>query len=404
MGRKAVSCLLEILGVVFTALLLAAAVVSWRSSFISPEAGNFWASVALLMPVILALNLAALVWWLFRRKWGVALMPAAALALNLGYISAMVQLPDFNGKGPHDIRIATLNSYGFSRLGPTSVTAYGIASVMKRERVDVLCLQEFPENREFPADSIARLFAARMPYCVARSGQAILSRFPILDHRYVRFPDSGNDYLEADLRVGDDTVRVFSVHLQTSGISGLRRRFRRDYDRDAPVERVIGELERNSRIRAQQVREIPHGDRLDALPGHPCRGLQRHALLLYLPPAQGRHDGRLPGRRQWLRRHVPLSGRRTAHRLHFLRRQFHRGGLLHARRRFERPQGRHRRTQIPAVASSAFSCAGCLLAMVNVKVEPSPSFDSMVTSPPLRRVRSWTNCNPSPDPSSFFVP
>lgn len=256
MGRKAVSCLLEILGVVFTALLLAAAVVSWRSSFISPEVGNFWASVALLMPVILALNLAALVWWLFRRKWGVALMPAAALALNLGYISAMVQLPDFNGKGPHDIRIATLNSYGFSRLGPTSVTAYGIASVMKRERVDVLCLQEFPENREFPADSIARLFAARMPYCVARSGQAILSRFPILDHRYVRFPDSGNDYLEADLRVGDDTVRVFSVHLQTSGISGLRRRFRRDYDRDAPVERVIGELERNSRIRAQQVREI----------------------------------------------------------------------------------------------------------------------------------------------------
>lgn len=256
MGRKAVSCLLKILGVAFTALLLAAAVVSWRSSFISPEAGNFWASVALLMPVILALNLAALVWWLFRRKWGVALMPAAALALNLGYISAMVQLPDFDSKGPHDIRIATLNSFGFRRLGPTPVTAYGIATVMKREQVDVLCLQEFPEDRAFPADSIARFFAARMPYYVAQSGQAILSRFPILGHRYVRFPDSGNDYLEADLRVGDDTVRVFSVHLQTSGISSLRHRFRKDYNSNAPVERVIGELERNSRIRAQQVREI----------------------------------------------------------------------------------------------------------------------------------------------------
>lgn len=256
MGRKAVSYLFKSLAIAFTALLLAAAVVSWRSSFISPESGNFWASIALLMPVILGLNLAALVWWLFRRKWGVALMPVAALALNLGYISAMVQLPDFGSKEPRDIRVATLNAFGFRRLGPTPITAYGIASVMKREEVDVLCLQEFIEDAKFPADSIARFFASRMPYCVAQSGQAILSRFPILDHRYVKFPESGNDYLQADLKVGNDTVRIFSVHLQTSGISSLRHRFRKDYDRDAPVEKVIGELERNSRIRAQQVHEI----------------------------------------------------------------------------------------------------------------------------------------------------
>lgn len=256
MGRKTAYRLSKIPGIVFTTLLLAAAVASWRSSFIPPESGNFWASVALLMPVILALNIAALVWWLLRRRWGLALMPVAALVLNLGYISAMIQLPKFNSKGPHDLRIATLNAYGFSRLGTTSVTAHGIASVMEREQVDILCLQEFPENPKFPTDSIARLFAARMPYCVAQSGQAILSRFPILTHRYVRFPESGNDYLEADLRIGHDTVRIFSVHLQTSGISSLRQRFRQDHNSDAPVERVIVELERNSRIRAQQVREI----------------------------------------------------------------------------------------------------------------------------------------------------
>lgn len=256
MGRKTVSYLLKGLAVTFTALLLAAAVLSWRSSFISPEAGNFWASIALLMPVILLLNFAALIWWLFRRQWGVALMPVAALALNLGYISAMVQLPDFDSKGPHDIRVATLNAYGFRRLGPTSVTGYGIASLMKREKVDVVCLQEFIDDRTFPPDSIARLFASHMPWFIHQEGQAILSRFPIVGYRYVRFPGSGNDYLQADVKIGGDTVRIFSVHLQTSGISSLRHRFRKDHDRDVPVERVIGELERNSRIRAQQVREI----------------------------------------------------------------------------------------------------------------------------------------------------
>lgn len=256
MGRKAVFCLFHYLGIVFTGLLLAAAVVSWRSSFISPESGRFWASVAMLMPVILGLNFVALVWWLFSRRWGVALMPVAALALNLGYISAMVQLPDFGDPKPHDIRVATLNAFAFKRLGPTAVTAREIASVMKREKVDILCLQEFFDDRECPPDTIASFFASRMPYFVRKNGQAILSRYPILDHRYVQFPDSGNDYLQADLQIGDDTVRIFSVHLQTSGISSLRHRFRKDYNSEAPVDKVIGELERNSRIRAQQVREI----------------------------------------------------------------------------------------------------------------------------------------------------
>ena len=62
--------------------------------------------------------------------------------------------------------------------------------------------------------------------------------------------------LRADLLVGGDTVRLFAVHLQTSGIAQLRHRFRKDYDRDAPVEQILGELEHNSSIRAGQVGEI----------------------------------------------------------------------------------------------------------------------------------------------------
>ena len=123
MGRKTVSDLLTGLAVVFTALLLVAAVLSWRASFVSPEAGNFWASIGLLMPVILLLNLAALVWWLLLRRWGVALMPVAALALNLGYVSAMIQLPDFDDEGPHDIRVATLCARAVLRSGAGLVTA-----------------------------------------------------------------------------------------------------------------------------------------------------------------------------------------------------------------------------------------------------------------------------------------
>ena len=188
MGRKAVFCLLYFLAVVFTGLLLAAAVLSWRASFVSPEQGGFWATIALLLPVVLLANLAALVWWLIRRRWIVALMPLAALLLNMGYVSSMIQLPDFNAPaGSHDIRIATLNVNGFRQLGPKSITAAAVAEMMRHEQVDVLCLQEFLDDGEFPADSIGALFSRRMPYFVSEGNGAVVSRYPILDCKYVRF-------------------------------------------------------------------------------------------------------------------------------------------------------------------------------------------------------------------------
>ena len=243
MGRKAVSFLFYGISVVLTGLLLVAAVLCRYASSVSPGEGGFWATLALLMPVVLLANVVALVWWAVRRKWIVLLMPLVALVLNLGYISAMVQLPDFKDSGdPHDIRIATLNVNGFRRLGSMPATARAIAGMVNREQVDVLCLQEFMDSREFPADSIGKVFARRMPYFLHEGGAALASRYPVLDHKYVRFADTSNDYLRADLLVGGDTVRLFAVHLQTSGIAQLRHRFRKDYDRDAPVEQILGEL------------------------------------------------------------------------------------------------------------------------------------------------------------------
>lgn len=257
MGRKAVTYLSHFLAVVFTALLLAAALVSRHASFVEPCAGKFWATMAMLLPVFLAANLMLFIWWLVRRRWVVSLMPAAALVLNMGYIASMIQLPDYRVvDGEYDLRVATLNTNGFRRMGDTAVSAAAIARMAADERIDVLCLQEFVETRAFPADSIGKLFAPRMPYFVRDEGQAIVSRFPILDHRYVQFPDTKNDYMWADLLIDEDTVRLFSVHLQTSGITALRRRFRKDYNRDIPVDIMFGELDRNSRIRTGQVKHI----------------------------------------------------------------------------------------------------------------------------------------------------
>lgn len=162
MGRKAVSFLFYGISVVLTGCFWSPPSCAGMLRPSPPGRAGFWATLALLMPVVLLANVVALVWWAVRRKWIVLLMPLVALVLNLGYISAMVQLPDFKERGnPHDIRIATLNVNGFRRLESTPATARAIAGMVNREQVDVLCLQEFMDSREFPADSIGKVFARR---------------------------------------------------------------------------------------------------------------------------------------------------------------------------------------------------------------------------------------------------
>lgn len=359
MGRK-IAVLFDLLSVVTSGLLLAAALLCRHASDISPETGRFWALLALSMPGVLLLNLAALLYWLLRRRWLVCLLPLAALLSNGEYVAAMVQLhPAADARTRSDLRVASLNAYYFGQGKSRYQMVRTVAGIMSREQVDMLCLQEVPT---LPIDSIFRYFAARMPYFVQESSEMILSRYPILDHRYARFADSWNAYLLVDLAVGEDTVRVVSVHLQTTGVAALRARYRKEHDREAPVEALLGEVERNSRLRARQVHELER--LIDSVRGPLILAgdFNDPPLFVHLPPHRQPSAGRVPGRRPRLRQHVPFPGRGAAHRLHLLQRLPAVRRLPHAARHGQRPSGGHCRFPVRA------------LTRLPVRQNPAPKF------------------------------
>lgn len=256
MNRNRSASPFDRLAVAVTIAVSVAAVVCRAAAYVSPETGRLWVSLALVLPVVLLCDVAALVWWIARNRPGIVWIPVVALLCNLGYISAKVQLPDFRDGTPADLHVATLNVYGFSTLETIAATARAVAAAAEREYTEILCLQESLPDTHASFDEIRTALERRLPYRASDSGQAIFSRYPILRHEYGRFADSGNDYLWADLAVGCDTVRVLSVHLQTTGVAALRRSYNEDHDGPVPVERLFGTVERNSRIRARQVEEI----------------------------------------------------------------------------------------------------------------------------------------------------
>lgn len=256
MGRKAVSYLLFNLAIVLTAGLLVLAVVCRYASFVSPEQGRVWVQLAFATPLVLLVNGAALVFWLVKHRWFIALLPIVALIVNFDFISAMIQLPRWRERPDPELTVATLNVHGFREYDLHEATVHAVSELMRREGADVVCLQEFGASREDPIDSVVAQFGRFLPYNVHEGAMAVFSRYPVLDKEYRLFPDSGNSCLRVDVDVDGRTVRIVSVHLQTSGISMMRQRYRKDYGEEMPVDVVFDLLENNGRMRAQQARAI----------------------------------------------------------------------------------------------------------------------------------------------------
>jgi endonuclease/exonuclease/phosphatase family metal-dependent hydrolase len=52
-----------------------------------------------------------------------------------------------------------------------------------------------------------------------KTGQAIFSKFPILNQGKITFPNSSNNVIFADIKKGKDIIRVYNMHLQSIKIS-----------------------------------------------------------------------------------------------------------------------------------------------------------------------------------------
>jgi endonuclease/exonuclease/phosphatase family metal-dependent hydrolase len=52
-----------------------------------------------------------------------------------------------------------------------------------------------------------------------KTGQAIFSKFPIIDQGNIVFPNSNNNVIYADIKKGKDIIRVYNMHLQSIKIS-----------------------------------------------------------------------------------------------------------------------------------------------------------------------------------------
>ena len=187
---------------------------------VSPIGHTAGAMLVYILPVLILANAVLLVYWLVRRRWLIAIIPVVTLLCCIPYIGTLVQFRSLDKKADAQagLKIASYNVAMFGRE-TSGFMAQDILAEMRRQKVDILCMQEYNETSGDKKNSES--YKEYFPYmAVGRNDMVIYSRYPIKASKAILFDYTNNSAQWADIEVKGHEIRVFNVHLQTTGISG----------------------------------------------------------------------------------------------------------------------------------------------------------------------------------------
>lgn len=202
---------------------------------LDPQKWWFISFLGLGFPFLLIVVIIFMIWWLFvKRKY--ALISAISLLLGFKAISVFFSFHragTFQAKkSTGEIRIATWNVARFIEMKKNnnkgSKTRLRMMEQIQEQDADILCLQEFFHSQAsdwYPnLTYISRHF--NYPYYFFSHdndgdkhffGNVIFSRYPIVDSGLIRYPRPSlpESLVHADIKINDDTIRVYTTHLQS---------------------------------------------------------------------------------------------------------------------------------------------------------------------------------------------
>ncbi|MDE6353666.1 MAG: endonuclease/exonuclease/phosphatase family protein [Prevotella sp.] len=209
----------------------------------SPVGNTVQAMTVYVLPLLIMANAILLVYWLIRRRWIFSAIPTLTILSCIPYIGTIYQLRSLpeDTDGRYGIKIATYNVALFGRE-TSGFMAQDILSEMKKQKVDVLCMQEYSDICGDKRNS--KSYKEYFPYMsTGNNDMVVYSKYPIRGYKNIPFEESNNSAMWVDIDVNGKMLRVFNVHLETTG-------FNRTLRSAAKMEMKGLHVERNSLISA----------------------------------------------------------------------------------------------------------------------------------------------------------
>ncbi|WP_229328751.1 endonuclease/exonuclease/phosphatase family protein [Flavobacterium ammonificans] len=188
--------------------------------FLAPKAFPLLSVLTLFMPLFFIFNALFFFYWGFQFKKRMIL---SGLVLLMG-ITFINKFYKFSTKEfPESEKNFSVMSYNvrllnlFKWIDRDDVPAQ-ILTFINEKNPDILCIQEF----SYSADIDLKVYPHKyivMAGDQIKTGQAIFSKFPIINEGNIVFPNSNNNVIFADIKKGKEIIRVYNMHLQSIKIS-----------------------------------------------------------------------------------------------------------------------------------------------------------------------------------------
>ncbi|MFT4153257.1 endonuclease/exonuclease/phosphatase family protein [Parafilimonas sp.] len=207
--------------------------------FLNPQ--NWWlvGFLGLTFPYLFFLLVFIFFFWLIAKP-KLSLLPLLVVALGYKQIgvtfAANFSPANLSKKPAKTFRIVSwnvANMYGLSNNEEIKKhNRMELAQSVLDLRPDIICLQEFNHSftRGESADNIG-LFSGKYPYYFYSedynkdhgfytSGSIVFSKYPLVDSGKTGFPGKfSGSLIYVDAKVGNDTLRIFTTHLQSFGFN-----------------------------------------------------------------------------------------------------------------------------------------------------------------------------------------
>jgi endonuclease/exonuclease/phosphatase family metal-dependent hydrolase len=199
---------------------------AYLSPYVSPEGFWVFSVLGLFYPWIVLGNLLFTgIWAILRKRYFIYSL--AWLILGWGQFTSLVafrskpQIP----KTQTELRVMTYNCRNMIKTADKKVRVSDdeLAELINEYDLEVLCFQEFPIGplSEKFAKAILNNTNFKHHY-QDRGGQlAVFSKYPFSQKRAKYYTNRSNGYLSADIKKGEQTFRVFNIHLQSNAVSQI---------------------------------------------------------------------------------------------------------------------------------------------------------------------------------------
>lgn len=247
-------------GIVFiiNVFIVLITIFAYISPFVDPS--KFWgfSFFGLIYPYLILLNFLFIIFWLYTDKKKLLL---SLIILIIGYQN-ISKLITFNNSDVDTSKSISILSYNLNEgiyLYKNKIDKGKFVNYISEQDADIFLSQE--SNLRFISKRLKGMDDYKYKHVLKNIGTGIYSKFPIIQKGQIDFNLKTNSCLWVDIKVKDDTFRLYSVHFQSNQISKHANDLVEDLESDQKIKskdirEILARYKRNVQIRSFQVKKV----------------------------------------------------------------------------------------------------------------------------------------------------